>query len=85
MHTGRGDIEGRRLPEFVVESWLRLYAPKGLPQGILEKLREAVAVALEHPLVRTRFPETAAPFLRERTEVASECSSSGTSSAGARS
>ena len=45
------------MPEFVVESWLGLYAPKGLPPEILEKLREAVAVALEHPLVQTRFSE----------------------------
>jgi len=45
------------MPELVVESWLGLYAPKGLPPEILEKLREAAAVALEHPLVQTRFPE----------------------------
>jgi tripartite-type tricarboxylate transporter receptor subunit TctC len=45
------------MPEFVAESWLGLYAPKGLPPEILAKLREAVAVALEHPLVQTRFPE----------------------------
>ena len=45
------------MPEFVAESWLGLYAPKGVPPEILAKLREAVAVALEHPLVQTRFPE----------------------------
>ena len=45
------------LPEFVIESWLGLYAPKGVPPEILAKLREAVAVSLEHPLVQTRFPE----------------------------
>jgi tripartite-type tricarboxylate transporter receptor subunit TctC len=45
------------MPEFVIESWLGLYAPKGVPPEILAKLREAVAVALEHPLVLTRFPE----------------------------
>jgi len=45
------------MPEFVAESWLGLYAPKGLPPEILTKLRETVAVALEDPLVQTRFPE----------------------------
>ena len=45
------------MPDFVAESWLGLYAPKGLPPEILAKLREAVAVALEDPLVLTRFPE----------------------------
>jgi tripartite-type tricarboxylate transporter receptor subunit TctC len=45
------------MPDFVIESWLGLYAPKGVPPEILAKLREAVAVALEHPLVQTRFPE----------------------------
>ena len=45
------------MPEFIAESWLGLYAPKGLPPEILAKLREAVAIALEHPLVQKRFPE----------------------------
>jgi tripartite-type tricarboxylate transporter receptor subunit TctC len=45
------------MPEFLMESWLGLYAPKGVPAPILAKLREAVAVALEDPLVKKRFPE----------------------------
>ena len=45
------------LPEFVMESWLGLYAPKGLPPPILDKLREAAVAALEDPLVQKRFPE----------------------------
>jgi tripartite-type tricarboxylate transporter receptor subunit TctC len=45
------------MPEFQMESWLGLYAPKGVPPEILAKLREALAAALEHPLVQTRFPE----------------------------
>jgi tripartite-type tricarboxylate transporter receptor subunit TctC len=45
------------MPDFLIESWLGLYAPKGVPPEILAKLREAVAAALEHPLVQTRFPE----------------------------
>jgi tripartite-type tricarboxylate transporter receptor subunit TctC len=45
------------LPEFLAESWLGLYAPKGVPAEILAKLREAVAAALDDPLVQKRFPE----------------------------
>lgn len=45
------------LPEFVIESWLGLYAPKGLPPQILAKLREVAVAALEDPLVQKRFPE----------------------------
>jgi tripartite-type tricarboxylate transporter receptor subunit TctC len=45
------------MPEFIAESWLGLYAPKGLPPAILAKLREAVAASLDDPLVLKRFPE----------------------------
>lgn len=45
------------MPEFIAESWLGLYAPKGLPPAILARLRAAVAAALEDPLVLKRFPE----------------------------
>jgi tripartite-type tricarboxylate transporter receptor subunit TctC len=43
------------LPGFKIESWLGLYAPKGLPPPILAKLREAVAKALEDPDVQKKF------------------------------
>lgn len=45
------------MPEFIMESWLGLYAPKGVPPPILAKLREAELAALEDPLVLKRFPE----------------------------
>jgi tripartite-type tricarboxylate transporter receptor subunit TctC len=45
------------LPQFIIESWLGLYAPKGLPPPILAKLREAQLAALDDPLVQQRFPE----------------------------
>jgi tripartite-type tricarboxylate transporter receptor subunit TctC len=45
------------LPDFIAESWLGLYAPKGLPPPILAKLREVTVAALEDPLVQKRFPE----------------------------
>lgn len=43
------------LPGFKIESWLGLYAPKGLPPPILAKLRGAVAQALEDPDVQKKF------------------------------
>jgi len=45
------------LPEFIIESWLGLYAPKGVPAPILAKLRQATLAALDDPLVQKRFPE----------------------------
>jgi tripartite-type tricarboxylate transporter receptor subunit TctC len=47
-------VEGG-LPGFKIESWLGLYAPKGLPPPILAKLREAVATALADPEVQKKF------------------------------
>lgn len=43
------------LPSFKVESWLGLYAPKGLPAPILAKLRETVAKILDEPETQKRF------------------------------
>jgi putative tricarboxylic transport membrane protein len=45
------------LPEFMIESWLGLYGPKGLPPPILAKLQQAAVAALDDPLVQKRFPE----------------------------
>jgi tripartite-type tricarboxylate transporter receptor subunit TctC len=45
------------LPEFIIESWLGLYAPKGVPAPILAKLRQATLAGLDDPLVQKRFPE----------------------------
>ncbi len=43
------------LPGFKVESWLGLYAPKGLPPEILAKLREAAVKSLDDPAVQKKF------------------------------
>lgn len=45
------------LPTFKIESWLGLYAPKGLPAPVLAKLRETVAKALEDPEVQKKFKD----------------------------
>lgn len=54
-HASTAAEEG--LPGFKVESWLGLYAPKGVPGPILEKLREAVLKSQEDPMVEKRFAD----------------------------
>jgi tripartite-type tricarboxylate transporter receptor subunit TctC len=43
------------LPGFTVQSWLGLYAPKGLPEPILARLRETVEKTLADPEVASKL------------------------------
>jgi tripartite-type tricarboxylate transporter receptor subunit TctC len=43
------------LPEFTEQPWFGLFAPKGTPQPILDKLSDALDKALDDPEVRKRF------------------------------
>ena len=43
------------LPDFTVQSWLGLYAPKGMPEPILARLREAVEKAISDPEVQGKL------------------------------
>lgn len=45
------------LPAFKAVSWLGLYAPKGIPEPILAKLRDAVAKTLDDPAIQGKFVE----------------------------
>ena len=45
------------LPEFEVAIWHGLYAPKGTPKPVVDKLAGALQQALTDPLVKTRFAE----------------------------
>jgi tripartite-type tricarboxylate transporter receptor subunit TctC len=45
------------LPEFEVAIWHGLYAPKGTPKPVIDKLAGALQVALTDSLVKTRFAE----------------------------
>ena len=45
------------LPEFKIESWLGLYAPKGLPPPVLAKLRDALAKTLDDPEIQKKFTD----------------------------
>ena len=46
-----------RLPEFKVETWMGLFAPKGTPAPILARLRDALEKSLIEPAVQKRFAE----------------------------
>jgi tripartite-type tricarboxylate transporter receptor subunit TctC len=45
------------LPEFKAIPWFALFAPKGAPQPILDKLTDALDKALDDPDVRKRFSD----------------------------
>jgi tripartite-type tricarboxylate transporter receptor subunit TctC len=45
------------LPGFEVAIWHGLYAPKGTPRAVIERLTAALQQALHDPLVKTRFAE----------------------------
>jgi tripartite-type tricarboxylate transporter receptor subunit TctC len=48
------------LPEFQASPWFALFAPKGTPQSVLDKLSDALDKALDDPSVRRRFAELGA-------------------------
>jgi tripartite-type tricarboxylate transporter receptor subunit TctC len=43
------------LPGFHVSTWNALFAPKGTPKDIIERLNAAAVIALADPAVRARF------------------------------
>jgi len=45
------------LPEFEVSIWHGLYAPKGTPKPVVDKLSAALQSALNDPMVKQRFAE----------------------------
>lgn len=46
---------GETVDRFEFSSWIGLMAPKGLPPPVVERLRAALAVALQQPSVRDAF------------------------------
>src|SRR5438270_2921846 len=55
------------LPEFEAQGWNGLFAPKGTPQAIIEKLNAAARTAVESEAVKKRFHDlsTVAPDANE--------------------
>jgi tripartite-type tricarboxylate transporter receptor subunit TctC len=47
------------IPDFVVEQWWGMVAPKGTPAPIIEKLRTQLVAALSHESMQTRLRELA--------------------------
>lgn len=45
------------LPGFEAESWFALFAPKGTPKAIVDKLNAEVKKALDHPDTKKRFAD----------------------------
>ncbi|ACJ01299.1 tripartite tricarboxylate transporter substrate-binding protein [Rhodospirillum centenum] len=55
------------LPEVQVAVWHGIYAPKGTPDAVVQKLSAALQTALQSDLVKTRFAELGtAPVAQER-------------------
>jgi tripartite-type tricarboxylate transporter receptor subunit TctC len=48
------------LPEFRVETWMGLFAPKGTPAPVLARLKDALEKSLIEPAVQKRFAEIGA-------------------------
>jgi tripartite-type tricarboxylate transporter receptor subunit TctC len=48
-------VDEAGLPGFYVESWHAVWAPKGTPKDMIEKLAESISQVLADPLVRQRL------------------------------
>jgi len=59
------------LPNFEISIWHALYAPKGTPKAVIDKLTEALQQALKDPTVKTKFADLGAePASAERATPA---------------
>jgi tripartite-type tricarboxylate transporter receptor subunit TctC len=59
------------LPNFEVTIWHGLYAPKGTPKAVVDRLASALQAALEDPIVKQRFAELGTePVARDRATPA---------------
>ena len=54
------------LPDFLASGWNAVFAPKGTPAAILEKLVEAIGRSLDDPATRKRLEEIGAVIPKER-------------------
>lgn len=59
-------VDEAGLPGLYAAQWTGLWAPKGTPRVIIDRLNAAVVEALSDPGVRARFPEPAVIIPRER-------------------
>jgi len=57
------------LKDFDVKVWHGIYAPKGTPQAVLDKLNEALRAALKDPAVVARMTDLAAEIVPESKQT----------------
>ena len=57
------------LKDFEVKVWHGIYAPKGTPQAVLDKLNEALRAALKDPAVVARMTDLAAEIVPESKQT----------------
>ncbi|HEY7758876.1 MAG TPA: tripartite tricarboxylate transporter substrate-binding protein [Burkholderiales bacterium] len=57
------------LPDFEVVVWHGIYAPKGTPQGALDKVNAALRIALKDPTVTQRLAELGAQIVPESKQT----------------
>jgi tripartite-type tricarboxylate transporter receptor subunit TctC len=51
------------LIDFDASAWNGIFLPKGTPQGIVEKLRQAIIATMDTPAVQKRFNELGATMV----------------------
>ena len=60
-------VDSSGVPGFEVGSWHGLYAPKGTPTPVVDRLTKALQAALQDATVKQRFADLGTPNLRRRT------------------
>jgi tripartite-type tricarboxylate transporter receptor subunit TctC len=50
-------VDEAGLPGFYMEAWQAIWAPKGTPKAVVEKLNASIAAALADPAVRSRLAD----------------------------
>jgi tripartite-type tricarboxylate transporter receptor subunit TctC len=62
-------LDEQGLRDFEVVVWHGVYAPKGTPREVIEKLNEALRAALKDPVVASRFAELGAQIVPEAKQT----------------
>src|SRR5215475_6143989 len=50
------------IPDLVAVGWVGIFAPKGLPNPIVQRLATSIRQAMEAPEVRARLEQTGTPY-----------------------
>jgi tripartite-type tricarboxylate transporter receptor subunit TctC len=55
-------IAAETVPGLVAMGWSGIFAPKGIPEGTVQRLSTSIRQAMEAPEVRTRLEQTGTPY-----------------------